>query len=122
MNRQNNISQGVDYVVVWLYAVLVAIGILCIFMVEDRTDTNWLQSFLGEKTNYSKQLIFSGICVVIALLILLTDSKLFTAFANLSYILGILLMLSTFVIGKNISGSKSWIPLGGGFNLQPVEI
>ncbi|MBL7759500.1 MAG: rod shape-determining protein RodA [Sediminibacterium sp.] len=122
MNRQNNISQGVDYVVVWLYAVLVAIGILCIFMVEYRTDTNWLQSFLGGKTNYSKQLIFSGICVVIALLILLTDSKLFTAFANLSYILGILLMLSTFVIGKNISGSKSWIPLGGGFNLQPVEI
>ncbi len=122
MNRQKNISQGVDYTVIWLYALLVGIGILCIFMIEYRTDTNWLQSFIGGKTNYSKQLIFAAICAVIATLILLTDSKLFTAFANLIYVFGILLMLSTFVLGKNISGSKSWIPLGGGFNLQPVEI
>jgi rod shape determining protein RodA len=122
MNRQKNISQGVDYTVIWLYAILVGIGILCIFMIEYRTDTNWLQSFIGGKTNYSKQLIFAAICAVIATLILLTDSKLFTAFANLIYVFGILLMLSTFVLGKNISGSKSWIPLGGGFNLQPVEI
>ncbi len=31
-------------------------------------------------------------------------------------------MLSVFVIGKDINGSKSWIPLGGGFNLQPAEL
>ncbi len=122
MIKQHKISQGVDYTVIWLYAILVAIGILCIFMVEYRTDTDWIQTFLSGKTNYSKQLIFAGICTIIATLILLTDSKLFTAFANLMYIFGILLMLSTFVIGKNISGSKSWIPLAGGFNLQPVEI
>ena len=53
---------------------------------------------------------------------LLADSKLFTAFANLMYAFGIVLMLATFVIGKNISGSKSWIPLFGGFNLQPAEL
>ncbi|MEI6264005.1 MAG: rod shape-determining protein RodA [Sphingobacteriia bacterium] len=122
MNRQKNISQGVDYTIIWLYGILMAIGILCIFMVEYRTDTNWVQSFLSGKTNYSKQLIFAGVCIIIATLILLTDSKLFTAFANLFYAFGILLMLATFVIGKNINGSKSWIPLGGGFNLQPVEI
>ncbi len=122
MNRQKNISQGVDYTIIWLYGILMAIGILCIFMVEYRTDTNWVQSFLSGKTNYSKQLIFAGVCVIIATLILLTDSKLFTAFANLFYAFGILLMFATFVIGKNINGSKSWIPLGGGFNLQPVEI
>jgi rod shape determining protein RodA len=123
MNNRNNISsQGIDWAVIWLYAILVAIGILCIFMVEYRTDSNWLQSFLSGKTNYSKQLIFAGFCVIIATFILLTDSKLFTAFANLFYAFGILLMLSTFVLGKNINGSKSWIPIGAGFNLQPVEI
>jgi rod shape determining protein RodA len=123
MNKSTNaISQGVDWVVIWLYALLVGIGILCIFMVEYRTDTNWLQLFVGGHTNYSKQLIFAGVCTIVATFILLTDSKLFTAFANLLYAFGILLMLATFVLGKNINGSKSWIPLGGGFNLQPAEL
>lgn len=121
-NRNNTISQGVDWTIIWLYAILVSIGILCIFMVEYRIDSNWLQSFLGGKTNYSKQLIFAGVCAIVATFILLTDSKLFTAFANLLYALGILLMLATFVLGKNINGSKSWIPIGGGFNLQPAEL
>ena len=122
MSNRNTISQGVDWITVWLYAILVVIGILCIFMVEYRTDTNWLQSFLGGKTNYSRQLIFAGLCTLIATFILLTDSKLFTALANLLYVFGILLMLATFVLGKNINGSKSWIPIGGGFNLQPAEL
>ncbi|MDE3251794.1 MAG: rod shape-determining protein RodA [Bacteroidota bacterium] len=122
MNKSNTISQGVDWVVIWLYAILVSIGILCIFMVEYRTDTDWLQTFLTGKTNYSKQLIFAGVCTIVATFILLTDSKLFTAFANLMYAFGILLMLATFVLGKNINGSKSWIPLAGGFNLQPAEL
>ncbi len=121
-NRNNTISQGVDWTIIWLYAILVSIGILCIFMVEYRTDTNWLQTFLSGKTNYSKQLIFAGVCAMVATFILLTDSKLFTAFANLMYAFGILLMLATFVLGKNINGSKSWIPLVGGFNLQPAEL
>ena len=122
MSNRNNISAGVDWTIIWLYAILVSIGILCIFMVEYRTDTNWLQTFLGGKTNYSKQLIFAGVCTVAATFILLTDSKLFTALANLLYAFGIFLMLATFVLGKNINGSKSWIPLGGGFNLQPAEL
>jgi rod shape determining protein RodA len=121
-NRNNTISQGVDWTIIWLYAILVSIGILCIFMVEYRTNTGWIQSFLGGKTNYSKQLIFAGVCTIVATFILLTDSKLFTALANLLYAFGIMLMLATFVLGKNINGSKSWIPLGGGFNLQPAEL
>lgn len=123
MNSQNNtISKGIDWTIIWLYAILVAIGILCIFMVEYRPDTKWLQTFLNGKTNYSKQLIFAGFCALIATFILLTDSKLFTALANLLYAFGLALMMATFVIGKNINGSQSWIPLGGGFNLQPAEL
>jgi rod shape determining protein RodA len=121
-NRNNKITQGVDFTMIWLYAIMVSIGILCIFMVEYRTGTNWVQAFLSGKTNYSKQLIFAGVCTIVAIFILLTDSKLFTAFANLLYAFGILLMLATFVLGKNINGSKSWIPLGAGFNLQPAEL
>lgn len=117
-----NISRGIDWWIVLLYAVLVSVGILCIFMVEYRSGSNWLSSLFTGKTNYSKQLWFAGLCTIIATFILLSDSKLYTAFANLLYVFGIFLMLLTFVLGKNINGSQSWIPLGGGFNLQPAEL
>ena len=122
IRNNSSASQGVDWLLIWMYAMLVAIGILCIFMVEYKPGTDVFASFISGKTNYSKQLIFSGVCMVMATFILLSDSKLYTAFANLLYAFGILLMLATFVIGKSINGSKSWIPLGGGFNLQPAEL
>lgn len=115
-------TQKSDTLIIWLYAIMIAIGITCIFMVEYKPGVDIVSSFIGGKTNYSKQLFFAGICVVVATFIMLSDSKLFTAFANLSYAFGIVLMLATFAIGKNINGSKSWIPLGGGFNLQPAEL
>lgn len=118
----SSISKGVDWLMVWLYAILVGIGILCIFMVEYNPDKFTASSFFTGDTNYSKQLLFAGVCALVATFILLSDSKLYTAFANLFYVMGVGLMLLTFVIGKDINGSRSWIPLGGGFNLQPAEL
>lgn len=115
------IGKGVDWLMVWLYAILVVIGLLCIFSVEYKSGDSVIQSFIGFKKNYSKQLFYFAACIILATFILLTDSKLFTATANLSYLIGILLVLATFLIGKEIKGSKSWIPLGF-MNLQPVEL
>ena len=120
MRNQAVISKGIDWTVVWLYTILVAIGFLCIFSVEHRSEENVLQTIIDLKKNYSKQLLFIGISVIAATFLLLTDSKFFTATANMSYVLGILLMITTFIVGREINGSKSWIPLGF-FNLQPVE-
>ena len=120
MRDQAIISKGIDWVTVWLYIIFVCIGILCIFSVEYHNNENILQNIAGLKKNYSRQILFLGISTVVAILILLTDSKFFTATANISYVLGIVLMMATFVVGKNINGSRSWIPLGF-FNLQPVE-
>ncbi len=115
-------SKNIDWLMVWLYAFLVCIGVLCIFMVEYNPANFSAATFFNGNTNYSKQILFAGICVVVATFIILSDSKLYPAFANLLYVFGIILMLSVFVIGKDINGSKSWIPLGGGFNLQPAEL
>ncbi len=119
--KKPEIGKGVDWLMVWLFAILVMIGLVCIFSVEYRSSDGVIQSFLGFKKNYSKQFFFFLACIVLATFILLTDSKFFTATANLSYMVGILLVLATFVIGKEIKGSKSWIPLGF-MNLQPVEL
>lgn len=120
MGNQSVISKGIDWITVWFYIILVCIGILCIFSVEYHNNENILQNITGLKKNYSRQILFLAISSVVAIVILLTDSKFFTATANLSYVLGIFLMMATFVVGKDINGSRSWIPLGF-FNLQPVE-
>ncbi len=115
------ISKGIDWLTVLLYILLVIVGLLCIFSVEYKSGDNVVQSFLGFKKEYSKQLFFFGISAVVAIFILLTDSKFFTATANLAYAAGILLIMATFVVGKEVGGSKSWIPLGF-MNIQPVEL
>ncbi len=115
------ITKGVDWLMVGLYILLVLIGLLCIFSVEYKAGDKVIQSFLGFKKNYSKQFFYFLVCGILATFILLTDSKLFTATANLSYCAGILLIIATFFVGKEIKGSKSWIPLGF-INLQPVEL
>jgi rod shape determining protein RodA len=105
----------------WLYAIIILIGLVCIYSVEYKSTDNFTQTLIGFKKNYSKQFFFFLACCVIGTFILLFDSKLFTASANLSYLIGIVLILATFVVGKEIKGSKSWIPLGF-MNLQPVEL
>jgi rod shape determining protein RodA len=114
------ITKGVDWVIIWLYAIICTIGLVCIFSVEFKADDQFFQSLFAFKKNYSKQMIFLCISIVLAIFILLTDTKFFTATPNILYLLGIVLMSATFVFGKNVSGSRSWIPLGF-MNLQPVE-
>lgn len=123
MNNQRNptISKGVDSTLIWLYLLLVAIGLMSIFSVTYREGDDVLRSFLNFKTNYSKQLIFFAAALLIGLFILLTDSKFFTATANIWYAFGILLMLLVFPFHTNIKGTESIIKLGG-FNLQPAEL
>jgi rod shape determining protein RodA len=115
------ISKGINWAVIWIYLALVAIGFIAIFSVEHKPDENVLQTLAAFKSNYSRQLLFIGIALLVGTFILLTDSKLFTALANLLYAFGIFLMLLTLVIHKNINGSYSWIPLGF-MNLQPAEL
>jgi rod shape determining protein RodA len=120
MRDQVVISKGVDWIMIWFFIIFVSIGLLCIFSVEYHTNENILQNISGLKKNYARQLLFIGISAIVAIFILLTDSKFFTATANIGYVFGIFLMTLTFFVGKDINGSRSWIPLGF-FNLQPVE-
>ncbi len=119
--KNPSITKGIDWVMVWLYAALVLFGLVCIFTVEYKTGDDVIQTLLGFKKEYSKQFYFFLISIVVAIFVLLTDSKFFTATANLGYAFGILLILATFVVGKEVGGSKSWIPLGF-MNVQPVEL
>ena len=115
------ITKGIDWVLVWLYLLLVIFGLVCLFTVEYKFGDDVVQTFIGFKKEYSKQFYFFVASLLVAVFVLLTDSKFFTATANLGYAAGILLILATFVVGKEVGGSKSWIPLGF-MNIQPVEV
>ncbi len=120
MSRQQpGISKGVDWSLVWLYLLLVGIGIMAIYGATWR-DGESLSSFFSFKTDYSKQFYFFSIAAVIAVFILLTDSKFFPATANLWYAIGIFLLILVFPFGSEVKGTKSIIRLGG-FQFQPAE-
>lgn len=120
--RNPAISKGVDSVVIWTWFLLTAIGILSIFMATYRENDPVLQSFLNFKTDYSKQFYFFVISLVLGLFILLTDSKFFTATANIWYVVGILMLLLVFPFHTDIKGTKSIIRFSGGLQVQPADI
>lgn len=121
MNQRNPaISKGVDWSLIWIYLLLVMIGLLAVFGATYKEGDPIFQSFINFKTDYSKQLYFFGIALVLGLFILLTDSKFFPATANLWYAAGIFMLLLVFPFHSPIKGTQSIIKLGA-FNFQPAE-
>lgn len=121
MNRRNpEISKGIDWSLVWMYLLLVAIGLTAIFAATYKEGDPIVQSFLRFKTDYSKQFYFFVVALIIGMVILLTDTKFFAATANLWYAIGIFLLLLVFPLGSRVKGTESIIKLGA-FNFQPAE-
>ena len=123
MNQRNpGISKGADPLLIWLYIILASIGVLSIFAATYKEGDDVLKAFLSLKTDYSRQALFFIISGVLATFVLLTDSKFFTATANLLYAFGILLMLLVFPFHSDIKGTKSIIKFGSAIQLQPAEL
>jgi rod shape determining protein RodA len=122
MNQRNpEISKGIDWIMIWLYIALVTVGIISIFSVTYREGESVIDGFFKMKADYGKQTIYFVFCLVLGMAILLTDSKFFTATANIWYAFGILLLLLVFPFHTEVKGTKSIIRFGG-FQLQPAEL
>ena len=121
MNRNDTgISKGIDVSLIWLYLLLVMVGIMAIFAVTYKEGDAVLASFFSFKTDYSKQMYYFFIAFVLGIFILLTDSKFFTATANIWYALGIVMLLLVFPFHSRVKGTESIIRFGG-FQFQPAE-
>jgi len=117
--KEPGFSKGIDWSLIWLYLLLVAIGIMAIYAVTSE-DEALVTGFFSFKTDYSKQFYFFILAGFLGIFILLTDSKFFTATANLWYAIGIFTMLLVFPFHSRIKGTESIIKLGG-FNFQPAD-
>jgi rod shape determining protein RodA len=111
------ITGRVDWPVIYLYLALVTIGIAAVYSVEY---ISFSEPFFDMGKSHMKQLTWLFISLVIGLIIILTDSKFFSAVAYLSYLIGILLLLATFALGSEVKGSHSFIKLGS-LTFQPGE-
>src|SRR5579871_1095787 len=121
-SKNPSISKGVDWSIVWIWIALCTIGVMSIFAATYRESDTILQGFTSLKTDYSRQLLYFIMGGVIGTFILLTDSKFFTATANLFYVFGILLMLLVFPFHSRIKGTESIIKFGNAFQLQPADL
>lgn len=120
MRNNTEISKGIDWTLILLYLVLSIIGVMSIFAATYRNE-DIISGFLTLKTDYSRQAIYLVISLVLGIFILLTDSKFFTATANLFYFVGLLLLLLVFPFHTEVKGTKSIIRFAS-FQLQPAEL
>ncbi len=119
-DRSPKFTKGLDWPLIYLYALLVFIGLISIYAVEHRGSEDLLYALTHLSHHFAQQLKWAGVAAIAAVIILLIDSKFYTATANLLYVLGILLLLVVLVVGKDIKGSHSWLVIGG-FQFQPAE-
>jgi rod shape determining protein RodA len=115
---RKSLTGRIDWLVLLLYAVLVAVGILAVYSVEYVSIS---QPFFDLSKGHMRQITWFVISLVIGLVIILTDSKFFLSVAYLSYFIGIILLLLTFAIGADVKGSSSFIKLGS-FTFQPGDL
>ena len=119
-NNSFEMSKGIDWTLIGVYVLLVVTGIASIFATTYR-DEAIVNGFLSLNTDYSRQLLYFIICIVIGSVILLTDSKFYTATANIFYVVGVVLLLLVFPFHTVIKGTQSIIRFSG-FQLQPAEL
>lgn len=117
LGNKNIGKTGVDWGSVIIFFVLMILGWINIYATV--YDEAGVVGF-DFSQRYGSQLIWMGICVVAAVIIMLIDDIYYHVLAYPFYVLMILALLSTLVFGVEIKGNTSWIRLGG-FSIQPAE-
>jgi rod shape determining protein RodA len=108
---------NIDMLSVLLYCLLVFFGWLSIFSASSDAT---VVSIFDFSERYGKQLVWIGLSVILAIVILLIDAKFFSAFSFWIYFLMIGLLVFVLLFGKTVAGSKSWLEIGS-ISLQPAE-
>src|ERR1700733_13005408 len=118
MNNQRSFFFNVDWVTVFIYLALCTIGW---FNIHSAVFDPKYPGILDGKTDYSKQFGYIIVAIVVAIVVLLLESRFITALAPAFYGITILLLMLVLVVGRNVGGNQAWISSGGGVKLQPSE-
>ena len=117
-NQQRSFFFNVDWVMVFLYLALCTVGL---FNIHSAVFDEKHPGFFDLTTDYGKQLIYICVGVTVGIVILLLETRFFSALSPFFYGVTVLLLMLVLVVGRNVGGNQAWISLGGGFRLQPSE-
>lgn len=107
----------VDWLTVVIYLLLVAAGVVSIYAASYDFDHASIFSF----SEFSgKQAVWIICALVLGLVILLVDARVYETYAYPIYVGMVLLLILTIFIAPDIKGSRSWLVLGP-MSLQPAE-
>ena len=118
LDPYNKMSKGFDVRLICYYLALVVIGWITIYSTCHIPDGSTPIFDFGQP--YSKQMLWIGTSIVLAIVILLIDSGIIQHYAYFFYLFCLFLMILVIFVGAEINGAKSWIKIGG-FSLQPTE-
>lgn len=118
INRNKQfLFQGIDWVTVLIYLILVAFGAVSIYAASYDFDNASMFSF----DEFSgKQFRWIGLSLILGTFLLLIDRRIYETYAYPVYVLVVLLLVVTIFVAKDINGSRSWINLGP-MSIQPAE-
>lgn len=118
MRGSSSSIKSIDRLTALLYLILICFGWLNIFAANTDPDGGFVFDLSLE---YMKQLMWIGISFVTIGLLMLIDSKFFTAFAFIFYAITILMLILVIFWGVEINSAHSWFRIGS-FSFQPVEL
>ncbi len=117
MRQEHGIFSNIDWLTIGLFALLVFMGWFNIYAAVFNEEQ---PSIFDTTQKYGKQLMWIGGSLLIIIVLLFTDGRLFEKLALPVYIVMILMLVGVLIFGKEVSGAKSWFAIGG-FSLQPSE-
>ena len=115
--KRGDIIANIDWMTVLLFTVLVIMGWVNIFSAV--YDSQY-PSILDLDQRYGKQFIWICAAFIIALIVMLIDSRFYEFFAFGFYAFMIILLVLVLLIGKEINSAKSWFAIGS-LQIQPSE-
>lgn len=111
-------TSSVDWLTILIYILMVGWGWLAIYSADYNVDS---PSIFSLDQSYGRQLIWIVAALVIALVILLLDHRIYPAFGYVIYGIVMLALVSVFfLVKKRTGGALSWFEIGS-FKFQPSE-
>ncbi|MFC4815906.1 MULTISPECIES: rod shape-determining protein RodA [unclassified Flavobacterium] len=115
--KNQSVKNNIDWITVIIYTALVTLGWMNIYSADITPDSNYIFDITQ---NYGKQLIFIGCNLVLVLVILSIDAKIYERFASVFFGASLVLLAGLFVAGKTVAGQRCWYAIGS-FTIQPSE-